>query len=291
MATMNESLDQFLARAESLLARLDAWLPPAPPAIDWKQVQAARWQRHFQHGALLPVAEPQLVAWQSLRGIDEQKAALDRNTRQFVAGLPANNALLSGSRGCGKSSLVKAMLGRHAKQGLRLIEVDRADLVHLSEIAQAIAGQPYRFIVFCDDLSFEADDPAYKALKAVLDGSIAGAPGNLLIYATSNRRHLMPEFFDENAEATRRGGEVHPGESTEEKLSLADRFGLWLSFFPFDQDAYLDIVESWVVALGGRVDAAMRGEALQWAILRGGRSGRVARQFAADWVGRQGLKR
>lgn len=291
MATMNESLDQFLARAESLLARLDAWLPPAPPAIDWRQVQAARWQRHFQHGALLPVAEPQLVAWRSLRGIDEQKAALDRNTRQFVAGLPANNALLSGSRGCGKSSLVKAMLGRHAKQGLRLIEVDRADLVHLPEIAQAIAGQPYRFIVFCDDLSFEADDPAYKALKAVLDGSIAGAPGNLLIYATSNRRHLMPEFFDENAEATRRGGEVHPGESTEEKLSLADRFGLWLSFFPFDQDAYLDIVESWVVALGGQVDAAMRSEALQWAILRGGRSGRVARQFAADWVGRQGLKR
>ncbi|MEW5893756.1 MAG: ATP-binding protein [Pseudomonadota bacterium] len=288
---MNESLDQFLARAESLLARLDAWLPPAPPAIDWRQVQAARWQRHFQHGALLPVAEPQLVAWRSLRGIDEQKAALDRNTRQFVAGLPANNALLSGSRGCGKSSLVKAMLGRHAKQGLRLIEVDRADLVHLPEIAQAIAGQPYRFIVFCDDLSFEADDPAYKALKAVLDGSIAGAPGNLLIYATSNRRHLMPEFFDENAEATRRGGEVHPGESTEEKLSLADRFGLWLSFFPFDQDAYLDIVESWVVALGGQVDAAMRSEALQWAILRGGRSGRVARQFAADWVGRQGLKR
>jgi predicted AAA+ superfamily ATPase len=154
-----------------------------------------------------------------------------------------------------------------------------------------VASQPYRFIVFCDDLSFEADDPAYKALKAVLDGSIAGTPDNLLIYATSNRRHLMPEFFSENDEATRRGGEVHPGESTEEKLSLADRFGLWLSFFPFDQDAYLDIVESWVVALGGRADEAMRTEALQWAIFRGGRSGRVARQFAADWVGRQGLKK
>ncbi|WP_126458155.1 ATP-binding protein [Sulfuritortus calidifontis] len=288
---MNDPLSQFLARAETLLHRLDAWLPPAAPAIDWKKTLAARWQRHFQHGALLPVVAPQLVAWKSLRGIDEQKRELDRNTRQFVAGLPANNALLSGSRGCGKSSLVRAMLGRHAKQGLRLIEVDRADLVHLPEIAAAIAGQPYRFLVFCDDLSFEADDPAYKALKAALDGSIAGAPENMLIYATSNRRHLMPEFFSENAEASRHGGEVHPGESTEEKLSLADRFGLWLSFFPFDQDAYLDIVESWVVALGGEVDATMRREALQWAILRGGRSGRVARQFAADWVGRRGLKK
>ncbi len=288
---MSDSLNNFLQRAGDLLARLDAWLPPTPPRIDWKQVQAARWQRHFQHGALLPVAEPQIVAWKSLRGIDEQKAELDRNTRQFVQGLPANNALLSGSRGCGKSSLVRAVLGRHAKQGLRLIEVDRADLVHLPAIAAAIAGQPYRFIVFCDDLSFEADDPAYKALKAVLDGSIAGAPQNMLIYATSNRRHLMPEFFSENDEATRRGGEVHPGESTEEKLSLADRFGLWLSFFPFDQDAYLDIVESWVTALGGSIGQVMRIEALQWAIFRGGRSGRVARQFAADWAGRQGLKK
>ncbi len=287
---MSDRLDSFLQRAGDLLARLDAWLPPVPPSIDWQRVPAARWQRHFQHGALLPVAEPQIVAWKSLRGIDEQKMALDRNTKQFVQGLPANNALLSGSRGCGKSSLVRAVLGRHAKQGLRLIEVERGDLVHLPEIAAAIAGQPYRFIVFCDDLSFEADDPAYKALKAVLDGSIAGAPDNMLIYATSNRRHLMPEFFAENEEATRRGGEVHPGESTEEKLSLADRFGLWLSFFPFDQDAYLDIVESWVVALGGKVDDAMRTEALQWAIFRGGRSGRVARQFAADWAGRQGLK-
>ncbi|MBI5938607.1 MAG: ATP-binding protein [Betaproteobacteria bacterium] len=278
-------------RAGDLLARLDAWLPPAAKDIDWKQVQAARWQRQFNHGVLLPVHEPQIVAWKSLRGIDEQKMELDRNTKQFVAGLPANNALLSGSRGCGKSSLVRAVLGRHAKQGLRLIEVERSDLVHLPEIADGIAKQAYRFIVFCDDLSFEADDPAYKALKAVLDGSIAGAPENMLIYATSNRRHLMPEFFSENDEATRRGGEVHPGESTEEKLSLADRFGLWLSFFPFDQDAYLDIVGSWVTALGGSIDDTMRTEALQWAIFRGGRSGRVARQFAADWVGRQGLKK
>ncbi|NWG87510.1 MAG: ATP-binding protein [Hydrogenophilaceae bacterium] len=288
---MNDPLSQFLARADALLHRLDAWLPPAAKAIDWQRVQAARWQRQYNHSVLLPVTEPKAVAWKQLRGIDEQKAELDRNTKQFVSGLPANNALLSGSRGCGKSSLVKAMLARHARQGLRLIEVERADLVHLPEIAEAIAGQPYRFIVFCDDLSFEADDPAYKALKAVLDGSIAGAPDNMLIYATSNRRHLMPEFFSENEEATRKGGEVHPGESVEEKLSLADRFGLWLSFFPFDQDAYLDIVESWVVALGGSVDEAMRSEALQWAIFRGGRSGRVARQFAADWVGRQGLKK
>lgn len=287
---MSERLDSFLQRAGDLLARLDAWLPPAPHDIDWQRVPAARWQRQFNHGVLLPVTQPQAVAWKQLRGIDEQKAELDRNTKQFVQGLPANNALLSGSRGCGKSSLVKAMLARHAKHGLRLIEVERADLVHLPEIAESIAGLPYRFIVFCDDLSFEADDPAYKALKAVLDGSIAGAPDNMLIYATSNRRHLMPEFFSENDETTRRGGEVHPGESTEEKLSLADRFGLWLSFFPFDQDAYLDIVDSWVTALGGSATEAMRVEALQWAIFRGGRSGRVARQFAADWAGRQGLK-
>lgn len=284
-------LDRFLQHAGELLGRLDAWLPPPTKAIDWQRIKAARWQRQFNHGVLLPVAEPQIVTWKSLRGIDEQKAELDRNTKQFTMGLPANNALLSGSRGCGKSSLVKAMLARHAKQGLRLIEVERSDLVHLPEIVDAVAKQPYRFIVFCDDLSFEADDPAYKALKAVLDGSIAGAPDNMLIYATSNRRHLMPEFFSENDEATRRGGEVHPGESTEEKLSLADRFGLWLSFFPFDQDAYLDIVESWVTALGGSINDSMRTEALQWATFRGGRSGRVARQFAADWAGRQGLKK
>lgn len=285
------SLDAFLARAEGLLARLDAWLPPAPTSIDWKKVHAARWQRAYGHGVLLPVAEPRVVAWKQLHCIDEQKQQLDLNTKQFVQGLPANNALLTGSRGCGKSSLVKALLPRYARQGLRLVEVDRADLVHLPDIAAAVAGAPYRFIVFCDDLSFEAGDPAYKALKATLDGSIAGAPENMLIYATSNRRHLMPEFFAENEEAKRLGGEVHPGESVEEKISLADRFGLWLSFFPFDQDAYLDIVAAWVAALGGEATEAMRLEALQWATLRGGRSGRVARQFAADWAGRQGLGR
>lgn len=285
------SLDRFLLRAEGLLTRLDAWLPPAPAAIDWKHTRAARWQRQFGHGVLLPVPEPKAVAWKTLRGIDGHKAALDRNTRQFVAGLPANNALLTGSRGCGKSSLVKALLVRHARQGLRLIEVEAGDLVHLPDIAARVAALPWRFIVFCDDLSFEAGDPAYKALKTVLDGSIAGAPDNLLVYATSNRRHLMPEFFAENDEAKRLGGEVHPGESVEEKVSLSDRFGLWLHFYGFDQDAYLDIVAHWVAELGGTVTEAMRLEALQWATQRGGRSGRVARQFAADWAGRQGLTR
>ena len=287
---MSERLDAFLTRAEALLARLEPLLPPAPAAVDWTTTLACRWRRTALQGWLEPVRVLNCPPWDRLRHIDVQKAALDRNTRQFVHGLPANNALLTGSRGCGKSSLVKALLPRYAKRGLRLIEVDKTDLVDLPHIVDGLASRRWRYLLFTDDLSFEADEPAYKPLKAALDGSVAGLPDNVLIYATSNRRHLMPEYFAENVATQHLGGEIRPSESTEEKVSLSDRFGLWLSFHPFDQDDYLDIVTGWVEALGGRATPDMRQEALQWAIQRGGRSGRVARQFAADWVGRQGLK-
>ena len=289
---ISPELALLVARANDLLGRLDAWLPPAPPRVDWRATLACRWRKRvagFAH--LAPVAHLNCPPWEALTGIDEQKVALDRNIRQFLKGLPANNVLLAGSRGCGKSSLIKALLPRYAKQGLRLVEVDRDDLMDLPDISDRLADQPGRFILFADDLSFEPGDAAYKPLKAALDGSVSGLPGNVMICATSNRRHLMPEFFAENEATQHLGGEVRPGESTEEKISLSDRFGLVLSFYPFDQDDYLAIVAGWVAALGGQADEAMRQEALRWAIQRGGRSGRVAQQFARDWVGRQGLRR
>lgn len=282
---------QLLARASALLDRLEAWLPPVPAPVDWRTTLACRWRRRLGRGVLIPVGTLNCPPWQALTGIDAQKTAIDRNTRQFLRGLPANHVLLTGSRGCGKSSLVKALLPRHAKKGLRLIEVDRDDLTDLPEITDHLAGLDYRFLLFCDDLSFESGDATFKPLKAALDGSVAGLPDNVLLCATSNRRHLMPEFFAENEAARHQGGEVRPGESTEEKISLSDRFGLVLSFYPFNQDDYLAIVAGWVGALGGSVNEAMRTQALQWAILRGGRSGRVAQQFARDWVGRGALGR
>jgi uncharacterized protein len=275
----------LLARAESLIARLEGMLPEAPPCTDWT-AQAFRWIKTGGRGRLVSIQRHHHMAWLMLLGIDGQKRVLDRNTRQFLAGRSANNVLLTGARGTGKSSLVKALLDRHAAKGLRLIEVDRQDLVDLPQIADMVCGRPERFILFCDDLSFEADEPGYKALKTALDGSLSAAAENLLIYATSNRRHLMPEFMVENLETRHLGAEVHPGETTEEKLALSERFGLWLSFYPFDQDTYLMVVRAWVKALGGRKSMAMEREALQWALARGGRSGRVAWQFARDWAGR-----
>ena len=287
---ISPELALLIARASDLLIRLDAWLPPAPPRVDWRTVLACRWRKVMGRGMLAPVATLNCPPWDALTGIDGQKAALDRNLRQFLKGLPANNVLLAGSRGCGKSSLVKALLPRYAKKGLRLVEVDRDDLMDLPDITDRLAEQPGKFVLFADDLSFEPGEAGYKPLKAALDGSIAGLPGNVMLCATSNRRHLMPEFFAENDATRHLGGEVRPAESIEEKISLSDRFGLVLTFYPFNQDDYLAIVAGWVTALGGTVDDALRAEALQWAIQRGGRSGRVAQQFARDWVGRQGLR-
>lgn len=281
----------LIARANEILARVEPWLPPAPPRIDWQGTLACRWRRGPLQGWLQPIERLNCPPWAALKGIDAQKHAVERNLRQFVAGLPANHVLLTGSRGCGKSSLIKALLPRLAKKRLRMVEVDKDDLVHLPDIVARLAGLPFRFAIFTDDLSFEAGDPAYKPLKAALDGSLAGLAENCLICATSNRRHLMPEYMAENLETKYVGAEVHPGEGIEEKISLSDRFGLWLNFYLFDQDQYLEIAESWVTELGGAWSDMARTEALQWATQRGGRSGRTARQFANDWAGRQGLKR
>jgi hypothetical protein len=271
-------------------------LPAAPPPVDWS-APAFRWRKQAGRGHLAAVPHPHAIRLADLVAIDEQKHAIDANTRQFVAGLPANNVLLTGSRGTGKSSLVKAMLVKYAAKGLRLIEVDKADLVDLPDIAAEVAARRERFIVFCDDLSFDAGDPGYKALKVMLDGTIAAAAANMLIYATSNRRHLMPEYFSENLETRHIGEEVHPGESVEEKISLSERFGLWVSFYPFSQDEYLAAVASWLNAFGvgsaksARQAEARTREAVQFALQRGSRSGRVAWQFARGYAGAAGLRR
>jgi len=291
---MQTKIDKVLGRIESLLERIEGHLPASEAAPDWKKFTAFRWRRAAtlfgNRGHLAGVAHPHVIHFDDLKDIDDQKARLEANTRQFVHGKSANNILLTGARGTGKSSLVKAALQHFAKDGLRLIEVDRGDLLDLPEIADLIADRPERFIIFSDDLSFEANDPGYKALKSVLDGGIAATNDNLLIYATSNRRHLMPEKMSENLETKHtEDGEIHPGETTEEKISLSERFGLWLSFYPFGQEEYLQIVDHWVSALGGGKypDAdAMHKAALLWALERGSRSGRVAYQFARDWAGR-----
>ncbi len=290
-----DPLAQVLDRAERVLARVEALLPALPPETDWT-ARAFRWRKHGARGFLQAVRRPQAIRLDDLVAIDEQKRAIDGNTRQFVAGLPANNVLLTGARGTGKSSLVKALLVKYAVKGLRLIEVDKSDLVDLPDIVDRIDGRPERFVVFCDDLSFDANEPGYKALKVMLDGSIAAPSVNLLIYATSNRRHLLPEYFSENLETRHLGDEVHPGESIEEKISLSERFGLWISFYPFSQDDYLAAVEQWLrwhdVSLPRDADAVevLHREAIQFALQRGSRSGRVAWQFARAQAGARALR-
>ncbi|HET9663290.1 MAG TPA: ATP-binding protein [Burkholderiales bacterium] len=282
----------LIVRAEGLMSRLEKLLAPEPPATDWKASIAFRWRKRDGRACIEPVGNVHRIELKDLRGIEEQKALVEQNTRQFVEGYPANNVLLTGARGTGKSSLVKALLNKYAGRGLRVIEVEKRDMVDLPDIVDRICRRPERFILYCDDLSFEADEPGYKALKVVLDGSVAAASDNCLIYATSNRRHLMPEYMQENLEYRHVGEEIHPGETSEEKVSLSERFGLWVSFYPFDQDDYLKIVAVWLEhfkAPATNSDAVQRA-ALQWALQRGSRSGRVAWQFARDWAGRQRLK-
>jgi len=280
---MVPELDSLLPRFERLLDRLDTAASPVP--LDWKSVRAARWSA--QTGRLKPILHPQRVALRDLLAINEQKQRVDANTRQFVAGKPANNVLLTGARGCGKSSLVKAVHAKYAAKGLRLIEVDKAGLPSLPDLFDQLADADYRFIIFIDDLTFAEHEAGYASLKAALDGSLAGPSDNVLIYATSNRRHLMPEYMAENLETKYLGGEVHPGEAVEEKVSLSDRFGLWVSFHGMDQETYLAVARHWATALGAPADGDFERAALQWSMGRGARNGRVAWQFARDWAGKQ----
>lgn len=291
MSTLPDSLLPLISRAEALLTRLEAVLPRPLAAPDWHASIAYRYRRRSAGGSSLePVRHVAQISLDDLVEVEPQKERLLRNTEQFVAGRAANNVLLTGARGTGKSSLIKACLNEFAPQGLRLIEVDKADLVDLPDIVDLVAERAERFIVYCDDLSFDAGEPGYKALKSILDGSVSQASDNVLIYATSNRRHLLPEYMAENLTYQHlENGEVHPGEVVEEKISLSERFGLWISFYPFTQDEYLAIVAQWLRGFGvseAAIEAA-RPESLVWALERGSRSGRVAFQFAKDYSGRQ----
>lgn len=280
-AALVQRLDALLAFAQQTWG--DTLVEP-----DWSLSVAFRYRRRGSHAWLEPVRQVASIGLDDLQEIDDQKQKIMANTQRFVQGLPANNVLLTGARGTGKSSLIKACLNALSDQGLRLIEMDKADLVDLPDVVSLVAQRPERFIVYCDDLSFDDGEPAYKALKSILDGSVAATSANVLVYATSNRRHLLPEYMRENLTYTHTSdGEVHPGEGIEEKISLSERFGLWLSFYPFSQDEYLAVVRQWLQAMGlssQEVEQA-RPAALVWALERGSRSGRVAYQFACDHVG------
>ena len=287
------TLDDLLRRGEALLARLEAVLPHPLTAPDWNASTAFRYRKRGGSGVIEPVRHVASIALDTLVEVGPQKERLVRNTEQFVAGQAANNVLLTGARGTGKSSLVKACLNEFAPRGLRLIEVDKADLIDLPDIVDLVDERPERFIVFCDDLSFDEGEPGYKALKSILDGSVSAAGENVLIYATSNRRHLLPEYMKENLTYRHTAdGEVHPGEVVEEKISLSERFGLWVSFYPFSQPEYLAIVAEWLrhFGVGEEAITAARQESLVWALERGSRSGRVAYQFARDYAGRHAMR-
>jgi len=286
---MNESFERLIARVETLITRIESVLPQPLSAPDWHASVAFRYRKRSSgYGSLEPVMHLGKLSLDDLKEIDEQKDKIRRNTEQFVSGVPANNVLLTGSRGTGKSSLIKACLNAYAARGLRLIEVDKADLTDLPDIVELVFDRAEKFIIYCDDLSFEEGESGYKALKSILDGSIAAATPNVLIYATSNRRHLLPEYMAENLTYTHTDdGEVHPGEVVEEKISLSERFGLWVSFYPFSQDEYLSIVAQWLSSFGvspADIEAA-KPASLVWALERGSRSGRVAFQFARDYAG------
>jgi len=289
-ASFEHLLERLLTTVERLSTRIEAVLPQPLTAPDWAASIAYRYRkRSTGHGSLEPVRHIGAMGLDDLKEIDLQKGKIQRNTQQFVEGRPANNVLLTGARGTGKSSLIRACLHTYAPQGLRLIEVDKADLVDLPDIVDTVAGRPEKFIIFCDDLSFDEGEAGYKALKSILDGSVAAASPNVLIYATSNRRHLLPEYMKENLTYTHTDdGEVHPGEGVEEKISLSERFGLWVSFYPFSQAEYLTIVAQWLLSFDvpeSEIEAA-KPDSLVWALERGSRSGRVAYQFARDYAGR-----
>lgn len=287
---MNEKFEQLIERAEQLMARIESILPQPLTQPDWQASIAYRYRKRSSgHGQLVPVRHVGVMRLGDLKEIDGQKEKIRQNTQQLVDGKPANNVLLTGARGTGKSSLIRACLHEYAGRGLRLIEVDKADLTDLPDIVETISERPEKFIIFCDDLSFEDGEPGYKALKSILDGSVAATTPNVLIYATSNRRHLLPEYMKDNLSYTHTDdGEVHPGEVIEEKISLSERFGLWVSFYPFTQDEYLVIVAQWLASFDvpPHAIAAARPEALVWALERGSRSGRVAYQFARDYSGK-----
>jgi predicted AAA+ superfamily ATPase len=282
--------ESLIQKVESLIIRLEAVLPPVAADIDWNAL-AWRWQVKQGRGYLKAVDHPHHIVLDAICNVDEQKSEIVRNTAQFVKGFPANNVLLTGARGTGKSTLVKALLSEFSKDGLRLVEVEKEDLVDLPEIVEILRNRPESFVVFCDDLSFEATEPGYKSLKVVLDGSISSTSDNVVVYATSNRRHLMPEFMAENLQTQYVGEEIRPGDTTEEKVSLSERFGLWLSFYAFDQDEYLKVAQYWLMHFGiSEMTAEIRQAALLFSLTRGARSGRVAYQFARDYVGRIALK-
>ncbi len=283
---------EFFARAHALLDRLEKLLPVDTVSFDAVASTAYRWQAHGLSRSLVPVKNISRISLSDLHCIDRQKQEIVRNTRQFLQNLPANHVLLWGPRGTGKSSLIKALLNEFRAKGLRLIEVEKQHLIDLPVIVEKLDGQPGHFILFCDDLSFEANDPSYKAMKVVIDGSLSSTPENILIYATSNRRHLMPEYMSDNQQSRMLEGELHLSETIEEKISLSERFGLWLAFHPFNQDQYLAIVDYWMTKLQLKNPDTdiMHKAALKWALEHGSRSGRSAWQFARDWTGQQLLK-
>ena len=293
---MDVRLNSFLQRAESVLERIEPLLPAERVALDWSTVIAARWQREGRAGYLQPLRVSLDLGLSDLVGVDTQREQLARNTRQFVAGLPANHALLWGVRGTGKSSLVRALLAEHAGAGLRLIEIERDHLADLPRVVEALIGLPQRFVLFCDDLSFESGEGDYRVLKSVLDGSLERAPDNVVLYATSNRRHLVPEKESDNLDSRMVDGELHPSEAIEDKIALSDRFGLWISFYPFTQDHFLAVVRHWVTVLAAdaglqwRWDHDLEVLAIRWALGRGNRNGRCAYQFARSWVGQRLLE-
>ena len=293
---MDSRLNSFLQRADAVLERIEPLLPAPRQALDWNSVVAARWQREGRSGYLQPLRVSLDLSLSDLVGVDRQREQLAANTRQFVAGLPANHALLWGARGTGKSSLVRALLAAHAATGLRLIEIERDHLADLPKVVETLVGLPQRFVLFCDDLSFESGEGDYRVLKSVLDGSLERAPDNVLLYATSNRRHLLPEKESDNLDSRMVDGELHPSEAIEDKIALSDRFGLWISFYPFTQDHFLAVVRHWVGVLASQVGLQWEWSheleilAVRWASGRGNRNGRCAYQFARSWVGQRLLE-